>query len=189
MTDGLSSVEPNRTDRRYGLLVINSAYGPVMPRRATHRANSPSGTARAPNEASHSRIAFSSMASNTGVRSPADALMTCSTSEVAVCCSRASFSSLIKSETVRRLRSVAAGATRRLVVPRPFTCLAFAASALLALPCVERRAISASEFRTAYYRAEPSYWKGRIGRPARFWGVHWVSTRASLKSVHLVIAD
>jgi hypothetical protein len=31
------------------------------------------------------------------------------------------------------------------------------------LPPVERRAISAPEFRTASYRAKPSFWKRRIG--------------------------
>ena len=43
-----------------------------------------------PNAAPHSRIAFSSIASNTGARSPGEALMTCNTSAVAVCCSSAS---------------------------------------------------------------------------------------------------
>ena len=43
-----------------------------------------------PNAASHRRIAFSSIASNTGARSPGEALMTCNTSAVAVCCSSAS---------------------------------------------------------------------------------------------------
>ena len=40
--------------------------------------------------ASHSRVAFSSIASNTGARSPGEELMTCNTSAVAVCCSKAS---------------------------------------------------------------------------------------------------
>src|SRR6516225_888982 len=43
-----------------------------------------------PNAASHSRSAFSSIASNTGARSPGEELMTCNTSAVAVCCSSAS---------------------------------------------------------------------------------------------------
>ena len=43
-----------------------------------------------PKAASHSRIAFSSIASNTGARSPGEELMTCNTSAVAVCCSNAS---------------------------------------------------------------------------------------------------
>ena len=43
-----------------------------------------------PKAASHSRIAFSSIASNTGARSPGEELMTCNTSAVAVCCSSAS---------------------------------------------------------------------------------------------------
>ena len=39
-----------------------------------------------PNLASHMRVAFSSIASNTGSSSPGDVLMTFSTSAVAVCC-------------------------------------------------------------------------------------------------------
>jgi hypothetical protein len=39
--------------------------------------------------------AFSRIASKTGVRSPGDELMTCSTSAVAVCCSKASRVSVI----------------------------------------------------------------------------------------------
>ena len=45
---------------------------------------------RCPNAAPHSRVAFSSIASNTGARSPGEELMTCKTSAVAVCCSSAS---------------------------------------------------------------------------------------------------
>ena len=45
-----------------------------------------------PNLASQMRVAFSSMASNTGSSSPGELEMTCSTSEVAVCCSSASLS-------------------------------------------------------------------------------------------------
>ena len=48
------------------------------------------GTQRLPDAASHSRTAFSSIASNTGARSPGEELMTCKTSAVAVCCSKAS---------------------------------------------------------------------------------------------------
>ena len=44
----------------------------------------------APITAPHNRIAFSSIASNTGARLPGDALITRSTSAVAVCCSSAS---------------------------------------------------------------------------------------------------
>ena len=43
----------------------------------------------------HKRIAFSSIASKTGVRLPGEELMTCKTSAVAVCCSRASRVSVI----------------------------------------------------------------------------------------------
>ena len=45
---------------------------------------------RTPISASHSRSAFSSIASNTGARLPGEALITCNTSAVAVCCSSAS---------------------------------------------------------------------------------------------------
>ena len=48
-----------------------------------------------PNAAPHRRIAFSSIASNTGARLPGEALMTCNTSAVAVCCSSASRCSVI----------------------------------------------------------------------------------------------
>ena len=41
------------------------------------------------------RVAFSSIASNTGARSPGEELMTCNTSAVAVCCSNASRVSVI----------------------------------------------------------------------------------------------
>ena len=47
-----------------------------------------------PNLASQMRVAFSSMAWNTGSSSPGELLMTRSTSEVAVCCSSASLVSL-----------------------------------------------------------------------------------------------
>ena len=43
-----------------------------------------------PMRASQSRIAFSSIASNTGARSPGEELMTCNTSAIACCCSSAS---------------------------------------------------------------------------------------------------
>jgi len=49
-----------------------------------------------PRAASHNRVAFSSIASNTGARSPDEVLMTCNTSVIAVCCSRASCSSAVK---------------------------------------------------------------------------------------------
>ena len=49
----------------------------------------------APNSASHRRIAFSRIASKTGVRSPGEELMTCNTSDVAVCWSSASRVSVI----------------------------------------------------------------------------------------------
>ena len=59
-------------------------------REAARRARSPSKVQRIPLLPSQSRTASSSIASNTGVRSPGEELMTCNTSAVAVCCSRAS---------------------------------------------------------------------------------------------------
>ena len=49
-------------------------------RERARRTTSPSETNKAPNAASHNRIAFSSIASNTGARSPGEALITCNTS-------------------------------------------------------------------------------------------------------------
>ena len=48
------------------------------------------------------RIALSSMASNTGTRSPGEELMTCNTSAVAVCCSNASRVSLMQPRVFHR---------------------------------------------------------------------------------------
>ena len=59
-------------------------------RRGKHR---PSRRYRLPKLASQMRVAFSSMAWNTGSSSPGELLMTLSTSEVAVCCSSDSVSS------------------------------------------------------------------------------------------------
>ena len=43
--------------------------------------------------------AFSSMVANTGSTSPGELLITCSTSDLAVCCSRDSFSSRLSRST------------------------------------------------------------------------------------------
>jgi acetoacetyl-CoA synthase len=68
-----------------------ASISPVGTPRSVNASNSlPSKRPNTPNAASHSRIAFCSMASNTGTRSPGEALMTCSTSAVAVCRSSAS---------------------------------------------------------------------------------------------------
>src|SRR6516165_2744559 len=72
-----------------------STYGAGSPRRARVWKHSPSKPTREPKAASQSRSAFSSIASNTGVRSPGEELMTCNTSAVAVCCSNASRVSVI----------------------------------------------------------------------------------------------
>src|SRR5947207_9350206 len=68
----------------------NSSNAPGKPRDATERKCSPSETHSTPAAASHRVVAFLSIASNTGVRSPGDELMTPRTSAVAVCCSSAS---------------------------------------------------------------------------------------------------
>ena len=57
-----------------------------------------------PNLASQMRVAFSSMAWNTGSSSPGELEMTCSTSEVAVCCSAAD---LVRSSLSSRVFSMA----------------------------------------------------------------------------------
>src|SRR5262249_13150341 len=61
-----------------------------------------------PNLASQIRVAFAKIASNTGSSSPGELEMTRNTSEVAVCCSRASASSRLscssRSERVARIR-------------------------------------------------------------------------------------
>ena len=79
-------------------------------------------------------------------RSRANSAIAFNISAVAACCSRASFRSLLGSETGRRLTRVAAGAMRGLVlvVLRPFAGLALRAFASLVLPPVlDGRAISA----------------------------------------------
>ena len=59
-----------------------------------------------PNLASQIRTAFSSMVENTGSSSPGELLITCSTSDVAVCCSKASVRSAVRSvRSVVRWRS------------------------------------------------------------------------------------
>ena len=67
--------------------------------------------------APHRRSAFSSIASNTGARSPGEALMTCSTSAVAVCCSSASRVSVMSRAFSIAMTACAANfATRDLLV-------------------------------------------------------------------------
>ena len=58
-----------------------------------------------PNFASQIRVAFSSIASNTGSSSPGELEMTCNTSEVAVCCSSASDSSRVRACTSSNSRT------------------------------------------------------------------------------------
>ena len=58
-----------------------------------------------PNLASQSCVAFASIASNTGSSSPGELEITCSTSEVAVCCSSASDSSRVRACTSSNSRT------------------------------------------------------------------------------------
>jgi hypothetical protein len=50
------------------------------------------------------RVALASIVSNTGLSSPGELLMTCSTSEVAVCCSSDSVSSFVRACTSSKSR-------------------------------------------------------------------------------------
>ena len=59
----------------------------------------PSRRNRLPNVASQMRIAFANIASKTGSRSPGELEITFSTSDVAVCCSSASFNSRLSRAT------------------------------------------------------------------------------------------
>ena len=74
---------------------LPNKYEAGTPNIAVAWKRSPSYVHKTPCAPLHSRVAFSSRASNTGARSPGDELMTCSTSAVAVCWSRASRVSLI----------------------------------------------------------------------------------------------
>src|SRR5215472_6492134 len=64
----------------------------AAPCSATARKAFPSYRYRAPNLASHTRVAFASIASKTGSKSPGELLITWRISDVAVCCSSASVS-------------------------------------------------------------------------------------------------
>ena len=66
---------------------------------ATLRNPSPSRSIKTPNLASQMRVAFARMAWKTGPSAPAKELITCNTSDVAVCCSRASLSSRVSRAT------------------------------------------------------------------------------------------
>ena len=77
-----------------------------------------------PNLASQMRTAFSSMAWNTGSNSPGELEMTLSTSEVAVCCSSASVSSLVRACTSSNSRTFSTAIT------------AWSANALMSATCL-----------------------------------------------------
>ncbi len=72
---------------------------------ADARNPSPSVSHNMPYCAPQMRVAFSSMALNTGSKSPGELEMTCSTSEVAVCCSSASASSRLSCARPPALRA------------------------------------------------------------------------------------
>ena len=124
----------------------NCSVSGRAPRAAPKCSSSPSNRVTKTDHASSRLIARSATASSTGCTSRGELAMTFNISAVAACCSRASFRSLLGSETERRLTRVAAGAMRRLVlaVLRPFAGLALRAFASLVLPPVlDGRAISA----------------------------------------------
>src|SRR5215468_749140 len=84
---------------RSGPRRTNSANGVGALCNAPMRNASPSQRGSAPNFASQSRTAFARMASNTSCKSPDDVEMTPNTSDVAVCCSRASASSRVRASS------------------------------------------------------------------------------------------
>ena len=73
-----------------GRLCNHSTYSSVAPWTAAARKRLPSYVHRIPDAASHNRVAFSSIAFQTGARLPGELLMTPNTSAVAVCWSSAS---------------------------------------------------------------------------------------------------
>src|ERR1700756_1456070 len=75
---------------RTGPCLSSHSTNSGSPRAATARPRSPSTLKTWPYAAPHRRNALSRIASNTGARLPGEALMTCKTSAVAVCCSNAS---------------------------------------------------------------------------------------------------
>jgi hypothetical protein len=79
-----------------GALSLNSAKFCGALWSATRRKGSPSPSNIEPNAASQMRVAFSSMAWNTGFSAPGELEMTCNTSEVAASCSRASSNSRVR---------------------------------------------------------------------------------------------
>ena len=88
---------------------------------ATTRKTSPSKRKIAPRSAAHSRTAFSASVSNTGWRSKVDRPITLSSSLVAVCCSSATRSSLLRasSSVNRRTFSMAMTAWSAKVFEEP----------------------------------------------------------------------
>ena len=89
--------------KRHVLRVIAECRRRVV--HAAIREDVPVVAATLPNLASQMRVAFASMAWNTGSSSPGELLMTCSTSEVAVCCSSASESSRVRACTSSNSRT------------------------------------------------------------------------------------
>ena len=113
--------------RAHRMLVSEKLLGiGRAPRAAPKCSSSPSNRVTKTDHASSRLIARSATASSTGCTSVGELAMTFNISAVAACCSRASFRSLLGSETERRLTRVAAGAMRGLVlvVLRPFAGLA-----------------------------------------------------------------
>ena len=78
-----------------------------------------------PNSAPQSRVAFASMASNTGCSSPGELEITCSISEVAVCCSSASARCARASASSRVRTSSCSSSSAKALRPRPTRVPAF----------------------------------------------------------------
>ena len=152
----------DRSSRTLGSRRRSSSNARGAPCIATSRSSPPSSSARLPNLASQMRTAFASMVSNTGSSSPGELAMTLSTSAVAACCSRASFSSRC-SRAVLLLARFAPRGRRR---PWPGRrCPRFAAfgHALVTCPIAPatmKETIAAPTITAP--RAQP-HWPGRAG--------------------------
>ena len=118
-------------------------------------------------------------------RSKSDRLMASSTSAVAACCSRASFSSLPKSEAGGRFSRVVAAVARRFVLARlwPFGERDLRAFAALALPPVlDDRAISAPKGQQGHLIG-PDHHSGRAGPPDLCLPTDWLMSGLGPNSV------
>ena len=107
------------------------------------------------------RVAFASMAWNTGSSSPGELEMTCSTSEVAVCCSSASESSRVRACTSSNSRtfSIAITAWSAKVVTSSI-CLSVNGCTVLRCKTMTPIGDSFPQQRDAEHRPEPANLRG-----------------------------